>query len=79
MYYVAYNPNTEETIKFKTGNNLADFFGIARTTIYYWLREGRPIIDLMSPIADRGMYFKAVKAQSKLKGFEIYTSKEWEE
>jgi hypothetical protein len=79
MYYVAYNPMTEEKLTFNTGNAMADWFKIPRQTIYYWLREGKPVLELMSHEVERGMYDKAKKAQAKLKGFEIYNSKEWEE
>lgn len=76
---VAYNPNTEQEIHFKSKRDLAFYFGILPNTITYWFRNGRPILDLMSADKERGMFQKAEQVQAKLKGFEIYTDTEWKE
>lgn len=74
---VAYNPMTEERLDFKNQKELALHFGISPKTISYWITKGRPIIDLMED--ERGIIDITRATQEPLRGFEIYTEKEWQE
>ena len=63
---VAYNPTTEEEIRFSCKAQCAKYFGLKANTVIRWLDIGRPVIELLINL-DRNQV--EIEKQSKLNGF----------
>lgn len=74
MNYIAYNPMTEEEIKFKTLPMAASYFGIGESTLRRWMLYGMSVLELASE-QDKP---RLEATQGKLNGFEIYKETEWQ-
>lgn len=48
MNYIAYNPMTEEEIKFKTLPMAASYFGIGESTLRRWMLYGMSVLELQA-------------------------------
>ena len=71
---VAYNPMTEEELHFSSKAQCAKYFGLKTNTVVKWFDIGRPIIELLREQDNKQA---AIEKQDKLKGFELFTIKEW--
>ena len=71
---VAYNPTTEEELHFSCKAQCAKYFGLKANTVVKWFDIGRPIIELLREQDNKQA---AIEKQDKLKGFELFTIKEW--
>ena len=71
---VAYNPMTEEELHFSCKAQCAKYFGLKANTVVKWFDIGRPIIELLREQDNKQA---AIEKQDKLKGFELFTIKEW--
>ena len=71
---VAYNPTTEEELHFSCKAQCAKYFGLKANTVIKWFDIGRPIIELLREQDNKQV---AIEKQDKLKGFELFTIKEW--
>ena len=71
---VAYNPMTEEELHFSCKAQCAKYFGLKANTVVKWFDIGRPIIELLREQDNKQV---AIEKQDKLKGFELFTIKEW--
>ena len=71
---VAYNPTTEEELHFSCKAECAKYFGLKANTVVKWFDIGRPIIELLREQDNKQV---AIEKQDKLKGFELFTIKEW--
>ena len=71
---VAYNPITEEELHFSCKDQCAKYFGLKANTVIKWFDIGRPIIELLREQDNKQV---AIEKQDKLKGFELFTIKEW--
>ena len=71
---VAYNPTTEEELHFSCKAQCAKYFGLKANTVVKWFDIGRPIIELLREQDNKQV---AIEKQDKLKGFELFTIKEW--
>ncbi len=71
---VAYNSMTEEELHFSSKAQCAKYFGLKANTVVKWFDIGRPIIELLREQDNKQV---AIEKQDKLKGFELFTIKEW--
>ena len=71
---VADNPITEEERHFSCKAQCAKYFGLKTNTVVKWFDIGRPIIELLREQDNKQV---AIEKQDKLKGFELFTIKEW--
>lgn len=71
---IAYNPMTEEELRFSCKAQCAKHFGLKANTVVKWFDVGRPIIELLREQDNKQV---AIEKQDKLNGFELFTIKEW--